>query len=434
VTAAGVASGLESHLVALHRQRGFRRLWIGEGVSVFGNATTSVLIPLLAVVGLHASAWWMGLLTAATWLPWLVIGLPVGALVDGLPVRAVMIAADVVSAVALASVPVAWWCGVLTLGQLLAVALAGGCATVFFRSAYPSLVRQVVARDQLTEANARLFGTESAANVAGPGLGGFLAGVVGAAAGVLVDAASFVVSALCLWRLPMRPPATTPRERPRALRSRIREGLRFVYTDRLLRYFTVSGGISNFGLTGFQAILVLYLVRSGGLTPATIGLVLAINGIGGVVGAAAAARLAARLGSGRATVVLRLVAGPTSLALVFAGPGARVALVAAALAVLAFGVVAGNVIKSAFRMRYVPGELQGRSVTAMQLVNFGMAPLAAVCAGWLGGAIGLRATVGVMAAIHAAACLSVLCSPVMGRRDLPERAETRDAAVRGAAA
>jgi MFS family permease len=200
----------------LARNRGFQLLWVGEGVSVLGNATTSVLLPLLAVLAFDAGPGWMGALAAAAWLPWLVVGLPAGAWVDGLPARGVMIAADLVSAAAYASVPVAWWLDVLTLGQLLVVALVGGVATVFFRTAYAAFLPQVVAPAQLEPANARLFGTESAMQVAGPGLGGLLAQWFSAAFGILLDALSFLVSAACLWRIrPQAARAVTARpERP----------------------------------------------------------------------------------------------------------------------------------------------------------------------------------------------------------------------------
>lgn len=407
----------------LRENPAFRLFWVGEGVSVLGNATSAILVPLLAVVDLHAGAWWMGLLTAAAWLPWLLLGLPAGAWVDRLPARTVMIAADLISAVATVSVPLVWLGGGLGLAQLLAVALVNGCCNVFFRAAYPGLVRSIVAPEHLTAANARTFGTESVMQIAGPGLGGWLAGAVGAAAGLLADAVSFLVSAICLWRIraprPQRPSASD--DAP--MTSRIREGMRVVYRDRYLRWFTVSGGISNFGLTGYQAILVLFLVRSVHLAPGRVGLLLALGSAGGLAGAAAAGRLATRLGSARATIAAQLVGGPSVLLLVLAGPGLRSAVVPVALFLVGLGVVAGNVIKGAFRMAYVRADLLARAVTASQVVNFGTMPLAALAAGGLGSTIGLRATVACMAAIHAAASLAIVRGPIRGMRDLPTCAD-----------
>lgn len=125
--------------------RNFTLLWSGETVSLLGTATTSVLLPLLAVSTFHAGPGWMGLLTAAAWLPWLIIGLPAGAWLDRLPPRRVMIIADLVAATTLTTVPLAAWSGGLSLSQLIIVALLGGVATVFFRTAYVKLLPLIVA-------------------------------------------------------------------------------------------------------------------------------------------------------------------------------------------------------------------------------------------------------------------------------------------------
>jgi predicted MFS family arabinose efflux permease len=378
------------------------------------------LVPLLAIVDLHAGPFWMGALNAATWLPWLVIGLPVGALVDRLPARGVMITADLVGAVALGSVPVVWASGLLTLAQLGAVALVNGTCSVFFLSAYPALVKQVVASDDdLTGANARMFGTEGAARVAGLGLGGWLAGALGAANGLLIDVLSFLVSAACLWRLPLPRPASAPPPVTERLADRIRVGLRVVYGDPLLRFLTVTGGVSNFGLTGFGTLTVLFLVRSAQVSPTVVGVRSAAGGLGGMAAAGLVERLTARLGTARSLVVLQLISGPAPLLLGLVRSGLRVALVPIALVALTAGVVAGNAIKGGFRMRYVPAHLQGRAVTAAQLVNFGTMPLAALCAGWLGATVGLRATIVLMAAVHTCASLAILRSPIARHRDLP---------------
>ena len=110
--------------------RDFRLLWGGETVSWLGNYMAIVALPLLAVDLLHASNFAVGLLVAAGYLPWLVIGLPAGAWVDQLPTRRVMVTCDLISAALFASVPLTAWAGVLTIGQLLTVALLAGTATV----------------------------------------------------------------------------------------------------------------------------------------------------------------------------------------------------------------------------------------------------------------------------------------------------------------
>lgn len=401
--------------------RDFGLLWLGEGVSLLGNATTGVLMPLIAVFSFGAGPGWMGLLTACAWLPWLVFGLPAGAWVDVLPPRAVMIVSDLVAAAATASVPISAALGQLTLVQLLVVTLINGICTVFFRSAYPLLVRGVVPADQRERAFARLFGTESATQVAGPGVAAGLTQTVGSAAGLVLDAASYLVSALCLARLRATPPER-PQQAPEPLTARIGAGVRYLRRDRYLRYFTVMGGVSNFGLTGYTALLVLYLARNLELSPGPIAGLLAAGAVGGFVGAAVAPRVSARLGSARATVVLGVVGGPP--ALLIATPAGRYSagLVLIGLLGVGIAVVAANVIRTAWRTSYVPETMMARQIATAQLVNFGTVPLAGITAGWLGATLGLRATIAVMAGVHLLACLSLLVSPVRGRRELPEPA------------
>lgn len=403
----------------LSRNRAFGLLWLGEGVSVVGNATTSTLLPLLAVTQLDAGPAWMGLITAAAWLPWLVIGLPVGAWVDRLPARSVMIVANLAAAISLGSVPVAFALGVLTLVQVAVVALMGGVCTVFFRTAYQVFLPEVVPAGQLEAANARLFGTESAANVAGPGLGGLLAQWLTAALGLALDAVTFLWSAVCLWRIRVARPARTEADGSGPLAARIREGVDLVRRDRYIPWFIGMGGASNFGLTGYGALLVLFLVRDLGLTEAGVGAVLAMAGAGGVLGAVVAPFLSARLGSGRASTVLLVASGPAAL-LVGAGlPGWGAVVSGAGGFLVALCVVSGNVIRNAWRLRYVPAGLRGRVMTVMQVVNFGTMPVAGFVAGWLGGVLGVRETILLMATVHCLAAWSVLVSPLVRLRELP---------------
>jgi hypothetical protein len=193
----------------LLRQRNFRLFWTGESISEVGNSVTIVVIPLVAIDTLHASTFIVTLLTAMVWLPWVIIGIPAGAWVDRLPLRPVMLASDAISVAVYASVPVAAWCGVLTVAQLIAVTLIAGAASVFFNSAYQVLLPGVVDEADLTEANAKLLGSREVAQIGGPGLGGLLAQAAGPVTGLLADAVSFAVSFCCLTA--MQPPRRSRR-------------------------------------------------------------------------------------------------------------------------------------------------------------------------------------------------------------------------------
>lgn len=402
---------------ALRRNANFNRLWLGEGVSVLGDATTQVLMPAMAIALLGGPAW-LGALTAATWLPWLVIGLPAGAWVDRLDGRRIMIAADLVGALSLASVPIAAVLGLLTLPQLLVVAALNGTAQVFFRTAYVGFLASIVAPEHLEEANAKVIGTESAMQVAGPGIGAALLRWTSAAYGLAVDAVSYLVSAACLWRI--RPPArTAPRADRQALGTEIREGVSYVFGDRYLRWLLVVGGLSNIGLVGYGALLLLFLAVDAGAGTAGAGLVLTVSGVGGLLGAVLAPRLARTLGSSRAMLWTGYTAGVASLLVPLAGPGWALAWPVVGLLLVAVGTVIGNVVRGAWRQRYVPQQVIGRAVTAFQLVNLGTMPLAGVLAGWLGTVVGVRPTIAVLAGVHCLAELTLLFSPFARMVDLP---------------
>ena len=408
----------------LRRNRPFWLFWTGETISLFGTEVTSLLISLLAVVSLDASPLWVGVINASLWLPWVLIGLPTGAWVDQRPPRSVMIASDLAAALALLSIPVAWAFETLSTPQLALVTFAIGTTNVFFRAAYPKLVATLVRKDDLAPANSYLSGSESVAQVGGPPLGGALAGLLAPAVGILVDACSYVVSAVFLAsarpRTPTAPAVAGTVAASETLGERIATGWRFTFADRFLRYFTLQGAVSNIGLTGFQTLLVLVLVREMGLTGPQAGLAVAVQGLGTLVGALMAPLLGRRLGSARATMLLFCGAGVGACLLPLAAPGWRGAAMLAGTFLIGACVVCANVIRGAWRQSYVPLQLMARTSTAAQTVNFSLMPVAAVGAGWLGERVGLIPAVAAMAVIVAAVSLTAPFSPLRGHRNLPE--------------
>ena len=376
-------------------QRGLRLLWLGETTSKVGSTVSGIALPLVALVTLHASTFAVALLTAAAWLPWLVVGLPAGAWVDRLPGRPLMIGCDVASLLLMVSVPAAARLGVLTVPQLLVVALLVGVATVFFATAYQVYLPALVAEPDLPGANALLQGSESAAQVAGPTLGGLLTQALGAVAGVLVDAISYAVSAICLLRLRRAPHHGTASERPverGSLRAEIGTGLRFVLGDPYLRVNTIFGALSNLSLNAYGAILVAFLIRTLGVSPGLVGVLLSASLFGGVLGAALAPWLRDRLGSAYALLACKAGVAPAALLIPLAQPGWRLVLVVLGGLIPGIGFVAGNVINGAWRQAYVPRELMGRAVVSMQFLNFGAIPVGAVLGGLGAATLGIRPT------------------------------------------
>lgn len=412
----------------LLRDRDFRALWLGETSSSLGTSVSRVALPLVAVVTLHASTFQVSLLTAATWLPWLAIGLPAGAWVDRLPRRPVMLVSDAVSMLLLVSVPVAAWAGLLTLGQLLGVALLTGAASVFFQTAYQVYLPGVIAHEHLAEANAKLQGSESAAQVAGPGLAGLIAQTAGAVMGLVADAASFLASAACLLRIRAPESQVTTPGRETTLRREIADGLRFLIADPYLRVLTLFGALSNLALTGYQSILVVFLIRDLGVNPAGVGALLSGMSVGGVIGAASATAIASRFGSARGLLLSELIAAPFGLLIPLAAPGLRLGFVVLGGLAIGVGVVSGNVIKNSWRQGYCPRHLLGRVTVSMQFLNYGTIPLGALLAGTLGTTLGLRPTLWVMLSGLVLATFVLLAGPIRRSRDLPGT-QTQAAAI-----
>jgi MFS family permease len=402
----------------------FRLLWAGETTSALGTNITRLALPLVAVVTLDAGAFAVSALTAATWLPWLLIGLPAGAWVDRLPRRPVMLVCDAVSLLLLVSVPIAAWAGAATLTHLLVVAVLVGAAGVFFQTAYQVYLPGLVPPQHLAEANAKLQGSEAAAQVAGPGIAGLLALSAGALAGLLADAATFAVSALCLLRIrtPERVASADLDAPGTGLREQISQGLRFLVADPYLRVLTAYGALSNLALTGYQAILVVFLVREVGADPAVVGVLISGMSLGGLLGATLATTMGRRLGTAHGMLFANLAAGPFALLIPLTAPGPRLALVVVGGIGVGAAVVAGNVLKSSFRQTYTPRHLLGRVVVGMQFLNYGTIPVGALLGGSLATPLGLRPTMWLMAAGVALAPLTLLRGPLKRSRDFPSHA------------
>ena len=406
-------------MIGLLREHDFRLFWIGETTSALGTSATALAMPLVAVSTLHAGAFEVSLLTAATWLPWLLIALPAGAWVDRR--RPVLLAANLTAALVLLSAPVAAWAGLLTLTHLLAVALVVGVTAVFAQTAYQVYLPSLITAEQMHEGNAKLQGSASAAQLAGPGVTGLLARLGGPVTALVVDAASYLVSVACLLGIrraepvPERPAAREP------LRTEVRAGLSFIRRDPYLRVMVTFGALSNLALTAFQAVVVVFLVRTVGVGAGTIGVLFMLSGLGGVLGAAVSVPLARRVGSAYAMIGAELVGGALVLAIPLTSAGPGLLWFALGDFGVAAGVVAGNVLQGTFRQRYCPPELLGRVTASMRAVNYSTMPLAAVASGGLATLIGLRPTVWVGAAGVLAAAGILLAGPLKRARDLPER-------------
>jgi MFS family permease len=393
--------------------------WTGESVSGFGSAITTVALPLVAVSTLHASTGMVALLTAANWLPWLLIGLPAGTWVDRWPRRRTMLTADFVSAAALASVPLAAWAGVLTVAMLLAVVLVAGTSSLFFTLAVNAYLPHLLSADDRLEGNAKLHTSAAAAQVAGPGLGGLLTQLAGPVFGLLIDAFTFVVSAACLLGLRTGPEPRPPRAGRPGMVRQIVEGLEpWRHGGFLLPMLAVAATI-NFAMLGVFALRIVFLVRTDGAAAGTVGALISLGSLGGVLGAALASRTANRFGTARTYVAVNVVTAPFMLLMPASGPGWRLVLFPIGTFVVLAGSALAGVLTFTFRANYIPAHLLGRVSAATGFVVAGTVPLGAATAAALATAFGIRPAMWALAALFAVTPLFLLATSLRTLRDFP---------------
>jgi MFS family permease len=383
----------------------------------------NVAVPLLAVVALHAGPFTVGLLTALEFAPWLLVSLPAGALLDRVRRREVMIACDVIAALLFASIPVAAWAGALTTAQVLVVALLSGSAAVFSQTAYQAYLPDLLPASEVAAGNAALQAGVNTARLSGPGLGGYAVQALGAAPALLFNALSFLVSAGCLARIGPEP-GTRPR-RPSAsaggLRGDIVEGARFVFRDPYLRPMTLWAATVNFGLTGYTALAVLFLVRVVHVGAGAVGLLTASSGVGAIAGSLIAGRVAGRLGTARGFLIGAFLAEPLALVIPLTGSGPRLVFFAAGNLAFYVGIAMTNVLVATFRQTYPPPDMRARiTATTWCLLN-GVYPPGALLGGGLGIWLGIRNGICVMLAVMVLGNAFLFARPLWRHRDLPSQ-------------
>ena len=404
----------------------FRQLWLGQTISVFGDQITQLGLPLVAVLTLGADATQMGTLTAVGLLPHLLFSLVAGVWLDRVRARRrLMIAADLGRAALIASIPVAFALGVLSMPQLYVVGFLTGTLAVVFDLSWNTLFVSVTERERYVEAMALLNGSRSLASVAGPTIGGILVQVLGAPLAMLGDAFSYLGSVVFLRRIRATEPPIEHEEG--STRERLLAGLSFVIGDPIMRPTLLSVATVNLFTFASSALFILYATTTLGVSPGALGLALGTGSVGAVIGAIFATRIGRRIGLGPA-YALGLVVYPVSLLLIpLAGPEMSMTLILALLFGSEFGAGLGVMILDinvgAIIYARTPDRIRARAAGAFRFINYGVRPVGALFGGLLGGAIGVREAILVTTVAAIGGVLFLLGSPVLRLRDLPEVSE-----------
>lgn len=429
--AADSASQISSNRIPLARNRDFLKLWAGEAVSDFGSRMGAVAMSFAAVISLGATPLQMGMLSAAQIAPRLALGLFAGVWVDRLRRRPLMIAADLARFFLLASIPIAAFFGRLTIAQLYAVIVLAAVFDLTFDTAYPTYVPALVGRADIVEANSKLATTSALAEVAGFGGSGWLVQWLTAPFAIAVDAITFLFSAAAIASI-RTPEETVPRGRRRGRTlGEIAEGARYVFADPRLRALASAALGGAFSYSIFSAVFMLFVVNSLGFKPDVLGMIFATGGVSSFFGALAAGRTAARLGSGRAIAVGLAIEG-LALMIVPAARGAGIAAAAMLVAQQIVGDLAGTVFEInaiSLRQSLAHDRILGRVNASVGFVARAAALAGAVGGGWLGGAIGLRATLLAGGAGLVASAALLASSAIWSVDDAAAAAPAPDAAL-----
>jgi MFS family permease len=413
----------------LWRDRRFATYWAGQGISQLGDRITELALPLIAVTTLHAGAPAVGLLTAAVWAP-NILSLLIGSWVDSqLRKKRLLVLADVLRAVVLLSLPLAHWVGVVTMGQLVAVALLAGLGQVLYQTAYPSFFVSLVRRDQFVEANGLLSSTRSLSFVGGPALAGGLIQVLTAPVALVLDALSFLVSAVLLGRVKV---ADRPVDEDEdGLLGRARDGMRLVLGHAYLRASLGCVATINFFNFVAAALLILFASRELALSAGAIGLALGVGATGGVLGAVLAGRFTRWLGVGRTICVGAVLFSAPFALLPLAGGSLwlRMGVLGLVEFISGFGVMLLDVPLNALETAVTPDEVRSRVVGAFASINYGIRPVGAVLGGFLGEWIGIAPTMVLAAVGGSLSVLWLLGSPIPGTRTIDELEEAHRVAL-----
>jgi MFS family permease len=410
----------------LLRNPDFLKLWTGQTISAFGTQVTILAVPILAALTLKVSPFEFGLLTTIEFLPVVLLSLPAGVWVDRLRRRPILIWTDVVRAISLLSIPIAFALNFLTIWQLYLVVLVNGCLTVFFDVAYQSYLPSIVDRDQLVDGNAKLELTRQSSQRLGPGLAGVLIGVLTAPFAILLDAISYAASALFVsWiRRPEPRPAAHDTTGPRpSMRAEIVVGLRYVMGNRVLRALALTVAIGNLFGNIADSILILWLVTEHQFAPAVIGLAFTLGSVGVITGALLTSRLTRLVGVGPIIILASIGSSLAWLPIALAPDSLLFPALTATIVVLSFEGVFWNVNAMSLRQAITPPGVRGRMNATMRFISWGTIPLGATLGGVLGSVIGLHNTIWVGALGALLAFVPVLLSPIRHIRTMPDSVE-----------
>jgi MFS family permease len=400
---------------SLWRHPDFLKLWTGQTISEFGSVVTRTAVPLVALLVLNAGPFELAILVIVASLGVLLVGLVAGAWVDRLRRRPLLILDDVIRAGLLFSIPLAYAVGALRIEQLYLVMFLEACLGALFDAAYPAYVPTLIGRDRLVEGNSKLATSSSIAEIGGPGFAGTLVQLFSAPFAVLVDAVSFVASAVSLVLIRTPEPAPPPRPVATRIVHEVAEGLRTVRRHPIV-FPLAARSVPAHVFGAFYGVLYsLYLLRELHLDPFLLGIVISAGGVGSLVGSFFATRAIRNLGIGRALVATAIAASLLGVLTPLAqGPVLLAAFMVFIPQLIGDGLqTIEGVAELSIIQGVVPDRVLGRVNATLDVVSHGIGyPLGALFAAFVAEAIGIRNAIAIGWAGMALSLAFLVFSPI----------------------
>jgi MFS family permease len=403
----------------------FLKFWFGETVSLLGTQVTILALPLTAIYALNASDKEVGLLRFIQLAPYIGLALILGVWVDRVRRRPVMLWTNVARMVLLALIPLLYWLGALSTAALLIIAAAIGIASVLFDLCWMSYIPTLVKDPgHYIEASSKMGISTSSSEVAGPGIAGILISWLTAPVALLIQVFSYLVSvvSLLLIRTPEPRPAS-PAEKRQVL-TELRDGLRLVFSNPILRWLAYMGFCCNFSMNTVWTMFLLYATRDLHLRSTIIGGIFATASVGGLIGAVLSRKVIRQFRLGRAYFIAQsaLLLGPI-LIVTAAGPRpVMVGMFVLSFFITYLGLGVAGVIIVSLRQTATPHSMMGRMTASFRTLLFGGGALGGLSAGLLASEIGARNALLVAAIGSATAVIGLVASPVSRLHGLPSAA------------
>jgi MFS family permease len=417
-----------SETTKLRRSRNFIWLWTGQTVSVVGSQLSGLALPVFAVAVLGVTEAELGLLGAFDNAAFLVFALLAGAWVDRWIKRRVMIVADLIRMVSVAAIPTLYFLGVFQFWHLLVLGGIIGTATVFFDVASQSIIPILFKDEQIGSANSALETSSQIAGIAGPGLVGWLLLFFKAPFLLIVDALSFLVSAVTLSFIRDKE-VPKPSEERRPLREEIAEGLRFVWTQPIIRRISFTTATSNLFNSLAMVLFPIFILRYLEISVGVWGLMISIASVGGLLGAMVASKLMKLIGEGQLIVYSALASGLVFLVIpitAFLPRELAPWILTVVEFFIAFLVLTYNITQVSARQRLCPKPLLGRMNASIRFLVWGVMPIGSLIGGLIGETYGVVTAIIVGAIGNLFSALWIFFSPLRTMRVMPSVPEVSD--------